>query len=137
MTVQSAVAQGGLVDTIWYYVEGTEQVGPLSLSDLRAVLSRIFDARNILIWRHGFSDWQLAKNVPEFADILIKPPASPLVPPPVPTPASPSLKRGFLFGLGSVLILGVIGGFSDSVNHGNFIGAILGVILMPISVVTI
>jgi hypothetical protein len=90
MTVQSSAAQGGLVDTSWYYAEGAEQIGPLSLSDVRAALSRILDASGVLIWRYGFSDWQLAKNVPELADIVIKPPPLPSNPPPVPAPALPS-----------------------------------------------
>jgi hypothetical protein len=47
------------------------------------------------------------------------------------------MKRGFLFGLGSFLILGVLLGLVDLFRSQPAVGVILMLILMPLSVVTI
>jgi hypothetical protein len=56
----------------WYYSDGDEPVGPVSLADLTAILSRIANAKNLLIWRDGFEEWQRAETVPE-CGFIIKP----------------------------------------------------------------
>lgn len=72
------------MDNIWYYAEGDKSVGPISLSDLTAVLSRISNAKNVLVWRDGFSGWEKTEKVPELAPYVIKPPPLPISPPPLP-----------------------------------------------------
>lgn len=59
----------------WYYSEGDKSVGPLSLAELTAILSRVSDARDVLVWRNGFSSWLRAEDVPELAANIVKPPA--------------------------------------------------------------
>jgi hypothetical protein len=73
---------------VWYYAEGDKSVGPLTLSELKTILSRVSSARDVLVWRDGFSSWQTAKNVPELRPHVIKPP--PLPPPPSTTLTPPS-----------------------------------------------
>jgi uncharacterized protein DUF2569/uncharacterized protein DUF4339 len=69
------------MDAIWYYAEGDKAVGPLSLPDITAILSRVSDARNVFVWRDGFPNWIKAEDVPDLAPYVIKPPASPVSPP--------------------------------------------------------
>jgi hypothetical protein len=65
------------MDNIWYYAEAGKSVGPLSLADLMAILSRGSDDRGIMVWRNGFSGWVRAEEVPELAALIIKPPPLP------------------------------------------------------------
>jgi hypothetical protein len=48
---------------VWYYAEGEKSVGPLSLADLTAILSRVSNAKDVLVWRDGFEQWQRAATV--------------------------------------------------------------------------
>jgi hypothetical protein len=67
---------------IWYHGAEDKTVGPLSLTDLKDILAREFDARNLLVWRAGFEQWQKAETVPELAICVNKPPP---LPPSVPS----------------------------------------------------
>jgi YidC/Oxa1 family membrane protein insertase len=71
-------------DDNWYYAAGDKAVGPLSLVDLTAILSRVSDAENVLVWRTGFDQWQRAATVSELAAIVIKSLNPPPLPPPLP-----------------------------------------------------
>ncbi len=62
---------------IWYYAEGDKSVGPISLADLIAILSRVSIAQSVLVWRDGLPNWVEAKDVPELAVHVIKPPPLP------------------------------------------------------------
>jgi uncharacterized membrane protein YhaH (DUF805 family) len=66
---------------IWYYSDGNKPVGPLSLADLTAILSRVAGAKNLLVWCDGFEQWQRAETVPELVAFIIKP----TQPPPLPS----------------------------------------------------
>jgi hypothetical protein len=70
---------------IWYYAEGDRSVGPLTLHELKAILSGISEAKNILVWQNTFTSWVRAENVPELAVLVIKPPVLPSSPPSVPS----------------------------------------------------
>jgi hypothetical protein len=59
---------------IWYYAQGESSIGPLSLIDLRKVLSLTSDARNVLVWRSDFADWKKAESVEELVAVVIRPP---------------------------------------------------------------
>jgi uncharacterized RDD family membrane protein YckC len=109
------------MDTTWYYAEGERTVGPLSLADIRAILSRVSNAGRVFVWRNGFATWVEAESVPELAPYVIKPPPLPVferIVPPAAVPWSPTLhpwRRFFarifdswLFALVFFSILGVI-----------------------------
>jgi hypothetical protein len=68
---------------VWYYAEGDKPVGPITLKDLIAILSHISDARNVLVWQHGFPNWKKAETIRELASVIIKPPPiTPSIDPP-------------------------------------------------------
>jgi TPR repeat protein len=62
----------------WYYAEGDKSVGPISLADLIMILSRLSEAQSVLVWRGGLSDWVQAKDLPELAPYVTKPPPQPV-----------------------------------------------------------
>jgi hypothetical protein len=76
---------------LWYYAEGGQQRGPLSLAELIPLLARISDPRNVLLWRHGFDDWRPVIEVSEVAQQLFRPP--PLRPSAPPIPPTPPVIR--------------------------------------------
>ena len=69
---------------IWYYADGDKSVGPLSFADLTAVLSRVSNPKDVLVWRIGFEQWKIAQAVPELKASAVRPP---------PLPASRPLPR--------------------------------------------
>lgn len=83
---------------IWYYAEGQKKVGPLTLAQLAAILSRVSVAKEVLVWRSGLAGWEKAENVKELAAYLISPPPlptpSPIVAPPPTTVQSPRIDAG-------------------------------------------
>ena len=54
------------MDKIWYYADGDKAV-PMSLTDIRAVWTRVSNAGRLLVWRNGFTTWVQAESVPELA----------------------------------------------------------------------
>lgn len=78
---------------LWYYAEGEETRGPLSIDELIPLLVRISDPRRIMIWRHGFDDWKPVEEVREVAQQVFRPPPLKPGPPPIP-PALAPLVRG-------------------------------------------
>lgn len=63
-----------MTDT-WYYGRGSERIGPISLDELRARLSRDGKLSEAHVWREGFDTWKRAPEVPELY---------PVEPPPLP-----------------------------------------------------
>jgi hypothetical protein len=61
----------------WYYAEGDKSIGPIALADLIAILSRVSKAQSVLVWRDGLSNWVEAKDLPELAPHVVKPPPLP------------------------------------------------------------
>lgn len=72
------------MNNVWYYAQGDKSVGPLTLSELKATLSGVSEANNVLVWRDSFSSWVKAENVPELAPCVIKPPPLSASPPRLP-----------------------------------------------------
>jgi aspartyl protease family protein len=58
-------------------VENEIAKGPVSLDELKRVLSARDDAKDTLVWQRGFTDWKRAVDVGELADTLIRPPPVP------------------------------------------------------------
>jgi hypothetical protein len=58
----------------WYYAEGDKSVGPVTLETLKGILSRLTDARNVLIWHAGFAGWQKAATIRELSETFTQPP---------------------------------------------------------------
>ncbi|MBR0847106.1 DUF2569 family protein [Bradyrhizobium diazoefficiens] len=74
---------------LWYYAEGGQPRGPLSLVELIPLLARISDPRHVKIWRHGFEDWKAVEDVREVAQQLFRPPPLTPAPPPLATVREP------------------------------------------------
>jgi len=109
--------------TYWYYAEGSNSVGPLSLTELISIFSRVSDAKSIFVWRDGFASWRTAGTVPEIARHILKPPPVPGTPraqlqttqtavPQITTSEAstkPQTNKKDLVGIGGWLILVAIG----------------------------
>jgi GYF domain 2 len=61
-----------------YYAEGDKPVGPVSLADLIAILSRVSDAQSVFVWRDGLAGWKRAADIPELRAHLVSPPPLPI-----------------------------------------------------------
>jgi len=59
----------------WYLFDGTRQLGPLSLNELKRLLE-VQSVHNVQVWREGLKEWAAPSDLPEFA---------PVRPPPIPT----------------------------------------------------
>jgi hypothetical protein len=64
----------------WHYAEGGKAV---ESKEMQVILSKIFDPRNLLVWKVGFKGWERAGNVPELAGFIKEPPPLPHEPPPL------------------------------------------------------
>jgi TM2 domain-containing membrane protein YozV len=60
----------------WFYVNGEQTVGPVTLEALLTELSPK-DWRNVFVWKAGFSDWKKASDVAELRDRFQIPPPLP------------------------------------------------------------
>jgi hypothetical protein len=94
----------------WYYAKEDSAVGPLSLTDMTAILSSVASPTNVLVWRDGFPDWVRAGNVPEIAPRLVKPPPLPGSMPHLPPNAKATrISSNKLAGIGGWLVILAIG----------------------------
>jgi hypothetical protein len=64
----------------WYYAEGQNIVGPLALTDLTSVLSRIANAADVPVWKTGSPQWQKAGDTPELAGHVLQQSSLPQAP---------------------------------------------------------
>lgn len=72
---------------LWFYADGEQKRGPISISDLLTILAHVTDPRRVLIWRHGFEQWKPAGEVHEIAQQLLQ------SPPPAPTSSPVEVAR--------------------------------------------
>lgn len=56
--------------TSWYYVQGSERVGPVEESDLRALVLQGVLKDDSYVWRKGFENWQRMSEVDELENLL-------------------------------------------------------------------
>jgi len=54
-----------MVSDNWYYAYQRKQVGPLNFREMSEYLRTIQDAKDVLVWREGFSAWRKAGEVAE------------------------------------------------------------------------
>lgn len=79
---------------LWYYSEGDEALGPLSIAELVPLLSGIADPRRVKIWRQGFDDWKPVEDVREIAQQVFRPPPLQHAPPPMsPGESAPAIRQ--------------------------------------------
>jgi len=62
---------------LWFYADGRQKRGPISISDLLTILAHVADPRRALVWRHGFEQWKPAGEVYEIAQLLVSSPPAP------------------------------------------------------------
>jgi hypothetical protein len=74
----------------WYYAEGDNAVGPITLVDLKKRLIFVSNAKDVLVWRAGFANWQSAGSV---FDLALLPAQKP---PPIPQSVGGRIARGLL-----------------------------------------
>jgi hypothetical protein len=60
----------------WYYIDGAEQIGPVTLKELKEALATFADAEDLHVWCARYPDWKLAVDVPELNALF-----PPLLPP--------------------------------------------------------
>jgi hypothetical protein len=52
-------------EEVWYYADAEDQVGPVTLNELRGIIATYSNANELLVWCARFSDWKEAGEVPE------------------------------------------------------------------------
>ena len=52
-------------DEIWYYADSEHQLGPLTLDELREMLTSNSNANEVFVWCARFADWKQVGDVPE------------------------------------------------------------------------
>jgi hypothetical protein len=62
---------------IWYYADQSGHIGPLTMLELKGALATVANAKDVLVWHEGFSDWKKAGEIPELRDITVRPPPLP------------------------------------------------------------
>lgn len=95
---------------IWYYAAGRDPIGPLNLQEIKNTLPTLPNAKDVLIWRDGFTTWTRAADVPELRPGTITPPPLPTasaVSTPAETPSDAG--RAEPTGIGGWLIFPILG----------------------------
>jgi hypothetical protein len=60
--------------TGWWYLKAGKAIGPVTIDTLREILIHDPDAAIIQVWRSGFADWVLARDVPILTGAAERPP---------------------------------------------------------------
>ncbi len=58
----------------WYYLKNTDPVGPLTLQELKKVLTTFSNSSELFVWCERFTDWKPVKEVNELTSQSIPPP---------------------------------------------------------------
>jgi hypothetical protein len=70
------ISVGAEMSGNWYYAEGDETVGPVSLDELLSALRQRKDALRVLVWQQSFQDWTEVASVPELSSLIMHAPPS-------------------------------------------------------------
>lgn len=73
------------METQWFYLEGDERRGPVSVEELIRAISGAARPHRVHVWRQGLADWHAAGSMPEIRDRL--------PPPQLPTRSGPDASR--------------------------------------------
>jgi len=65
----------------WFYADGDKPVGPLALDAMVATLRTMSRPESVSVWHESLTDWRAAKDVPQIAAHISRPP-------PIPKPQS-------------------------------------------------
>jgi hypothetical protein len=57
-------------EEVWYYADAEDQVGPITLNELRGIIATYSTANELLVWCARFPDWKEAGEVPELQAAL-------------------------------------------------------------------
>lgn len=63
-------------ERIWFYYASERQVGPMTESDLRGAIAQGLVTSNDYVYREGYKDWVLLKELPELAAGVAPSPAA-------------------------------------------------------------
>ena len=58
----------------WYYLSGSESVGPIAVSDLRAAISQGTITPETLVWKEGLEGWAPVRSMPDISRVTTPPP---------------------------------------------------------------
>ncbi len=75
----------------WHYSLGDQPIGPVTLTDLRSLVTSGQLGPNELIWKEGMEDWVTLTSIPELG-VLTGPPAEPVL-----TTHQPAAPTGTVF----------------------------------------
>lgn len=53
----------------WYYVRGSDRVGPLNLEEIQDLIKENSIVEETYLWRKGFSNWEKLKNIEELKNL--------------------------------------------------------------------
>lgn len=59
------------MDAIWYYVQGSERVGPVDKDKLSELFSSGVLDNDSYVWKKGFDNWKYIKDVAELEDLAV------------------------------------------------------------------
>ena len=113
----------------WYYADQNKQIGPVDIQQLKASLTRLANAKDVLVWHPGFTDWKKAGDVPELtADI------SAAAPPPFGGPAVTTAPAGMNAG-SQTDVLHLWFSFSGRINRAKYwLVSLCNMVIMLIAV---
>jgi uncharacterized protein DUF4339 len=91
----------------WYYAQEADSVGPIDRATLVAILKRVSDPTDVLVWARHLEGWRRVRDVPELAEIL-----DPLPPlwralPAVSKPEVSEVQKQKLPALGATVVQGI------------------------------
>jgi hypothetical protein len=61
----------------WFYADGDKPVGPLALDAMVATLRTMSRPESVSLWHESLADWRAAKDVPQIAAHISRPPSIP------------------------------------------------------------
>lgn len=77
-----------MADAVWYYADGDKEQGPVTLAQLKGLLTSGKIQPDDLVWKDGLDDWMPAEEVPELK--AVEAPAAPLPTPAAARPKAPA-----------------------------------------------